>query len=227
VYTPKWFAEKDAELLAACIRAWPLATIVEQVQGRLDANHIPLLLVQSGTEQILMGHAPKANPIGDDVPEGKPVLVIFSGPTAYITPSWLPTKKEHGRVVPTWHYDVIHVHGVMRIVDDPVWVRGQVEALTRQQEGTREHPWAVSDAPDDYIASNLQRLKGIEIRIASIEGKTKASQNQPEVNRRGVLEGLKSAGSAAAVAVERALLRSTDEADGREKTNDERGDSPR
>lgn len=144
MYTPKWFAESDPEILAAGMRDWPLATIVEQLNGRFDTNHIPLILVQAGTDQVLKGHAPKANPIGDDLPHGKSVLVIFNGPTAYITPSWLPTKQEHGRVVPTYNYEAIHVQGAMRIVDDPLWVRDQVEALTRQQEGMREHPWAVS-----------------------------------------------------------------------------------
>jgi transcriptional regulator len=210
VYLPASFAETDPEVLATGMRSWPLATIVEETEGRLDANHIPLLLVEvEPGRQVLHGHAPRANPIGDDARDGKPVLVIFMGPSAYISPSWYPTKRQHGRVVPTFNYEVIHVHGSMRIIDDPVWVRAQLVALTRQQEATRETPWAVSDAPDDYIENNIGRLKGIEIRVESMIGKTKASQNQPEVNRQGVLEGLRSAGALATGAVERTWRRST------------------
>ncbi len=208
MYLPPAFAGTDLLTLCTGIRSWPLATIIEQVSGGLDANHLPMLLVETTPGAItLQGHAPLQNPIGDDTPEGKPVLVIFHGPSAYITPAWYPTKREHGRVVPTWNYEVIHIHGRMRIVRDAHWISAQLEGLTRQQESTWAEPWSLEDAPTDYIQGLVTRLKGIEIVIDRIIGKTKASQDQPAANHQGVPDGLKSMGSPAVHSVEQALYK--------------------
>jgi transcriptional regulator len=208
MYLPPAFAETDPGALYAGIRAWPLATIVETGAQGIDANHLPLVRVEDDAGiSTLRGHAPLQNPVGDDAPEGKAVLVIFHGPSAYITPSWYPAKQEHGRVVPTWNYQVIHVHGRMRIIRDRSWVRAQIEALTRQQESSRNDPWQVSDAPAEYVDSLVNRLKGIEITIGRIIGKTKASQNQPEANRLGVLSGLLAESNPAAAAMAAAVGR--------------------
>lgn len=202
MYLPPAFAETDLGTLYAGIAAWPLATIVESGDQGIDANHLPLVRVEDAAGvSTLCGHAPLQNPLGDDAPEGKAVLVIFQGPAAYITPSWYPAKREHGRVVPTWNYQVIHVHGRMRIIRDAAWVRSRIEALTRQQEARRPDPWQVSDAPASYVDALVSRLKGIEISIDRIIGKTKASQNQPEANRLGVLSGLLAESNPAAAAL--------------------------
>lgn len=193
MYLPAAFAETDLPTLFAGIRSWPLATVIEQVAGELDANHLPMWLAETKPGvHTLQGHAPLQNPIGDDAPEGKAVLVIFHGPSAYVTPGWYPTKLEHGRVVPTWNYEVIHVHGRMRIVNDARWIRTQLDGLTRQQESTQVTPWSIGDAPGDYVEGLVTRLKGIEISIDLIVGKTKASQNQPAGNRESVYKALRS-----------------------------------
>lgn len=125
---------------------------------------------------------------------GLEALAIFHGPNAYISPSWYASKRESGQVVPTWNYMVVHVYGRLRIIDDPVWVRTQVEALTELNESQFEEPWKVSDAPDSYVNRLIRSLVGIELEITKLVGKKKASQNQPSANRAGVLEGLKSQG---------------------------------
>jgi transcriptional regulator len=207
VYQPAAFVETDIDVLVQGIRSWPLGTVIEQTAGGLDANHIPLVLqphAQAG-RWVLQGHVPRANPLADDAVDGKPVLVIFHGPSAYITPAWYPAKKVHGRVVPTYNYQVIHVHGHMRRVDDPVWIRRQIDALTLQMEQSRETPWSADDAPAEYIDSMIGRLKGIEISVDRLIGKTKASQNQPVENAAGVLAGLQAAGLAAAEPLARLL----------------------
>jgi transcriptional regulator len=122
------------------------------------------------------------------------VLAIFHGPDSYISPNWYPTKKAHGKAVPTWNYAVVHAHGRLRVVDDPRWVRAQIEALTATQEHGSAHPWQVADAPDDYVEQLIRILVGLDIEITRLVGKTKASQNQPEVNRVGVAEALRGTG---------------------------------
>ena len=117
-------------------------------------------------------------------------LVIFQGAERYITPSWYATKRETGKVVPTWNYVMVHAWGPMRAIEDRGWLADQIAALTRQAEAARAEPWAVSDAPASYIESQLKGIVGIEIPIGRIEGKWKVSQNRPEADRTGVVEGL-------------------------------------
>ena len=128
------------------------------------------------------------------------VLALFQGPQAYVSPSWYATKQEHGKVVPTWNYVAVSAWGVARVVEDVDWLRAQIGALTDQQEGHRDEPWAVSDAPEAYIAAQLNAISGVEIVVDRLEGKWKASQNHPEANRRGVTEGLRRDDPASAMA---------------------------
>lgn len=121
---------------------------------------------------------------------GGEALVIFQGPQAYVTPSWYPSKQEHGKVVPTWNYVVVQAWGRPQVVDDAAWLRTQIAELTATQEISREHPWAVDDAPTAYIDAQLKGIFGIEIPIERIEGKWKTSQNRPEPDRAGVAEGM-------------------------------------
>lgn len=194
MYVPEHFAEPDTDTLHALIRAYPLATLIVHDTNGLSANHIPLHLESpSKPHGKLTGHIPRANPLSaySDTTEA---LAVFHGPSAYITPNWYPTKREHGKAVPTWNYAVAHVYGKLRIIDDPEWVKSQVESMTDKQEGQFTHPWQVSDAPEAYVAQLLRALVGIEIAITRLIGKVKASQNQPAMNRAGVVEGLKSTG---------------------------------
>ena len=126
--------------------------------------------------------------------------MIFQGPEAYITPSWYASKVEHGKVVPTWNYVSVHAWGRPQVLDDPEWLRIQIDELTRQQERSRQEPWNVTDAPEPFIASQIRGIVGLEIPISRVEGKWKVSQNRAEPDRHSVAQGLRSEGSAPAMA---------------------------
>ena len=192
MYRPPAFREDRPELLHAAIRAHPLATLVTHGPAGLTANLVPFTLVPGeGGPDLLRAHLARANPQLGDLRAGGEALVIFQGPQAYVTPSWYPSKREHGKVVPTWNYILVQAHGRPRVIDDADWLRAQIDALTAQQEGDRSEPWAVTDAPPDYVAAQLKGIAGVEIAVERIEGKWKASQNQPAANREGVVAGLR------------------------------------
>ncbi|HEV8394251.1 MAG TPA: FMN-binding negative transcriptional regulator [Vicinamibacterales bacterium] len=191
MYLPKHFEERDPERLRSFIERCPLGSLVTATESGLDANHIPFLFADTGSATgTLHGHIARANPLWREVVRDATVLVIFQGPDSFISPSWYPSKRENARVVPTWNYAVVHVHGVLRCVDDPVWVRSHVEALTREHEGKRDAPWAVADAPADFIEKMVAAVVGIEISITRLVGKWKVSQNRSISDRVGVVEGL-------------------------------------
>jgi transcriptional regulator len=191
MYNPEHFRETRQDVLHALIDAHPLSTLVTQRTGGMTADHLPLLraTLDDGT-QVLRGHVARANPVHRELASGASVLVIFSGPQAYITPSWYPSKQEHGRVVPTWNYSVVHVHGRIRFIDDARWLHDLVARLTDRHESPRPAPWQVSDAPDDYIERMLSAIVGLEIHVETIEGKFKQSQNRDARDRAGVATGL-------------------------------------
>ncbi len=192
MYRPPAFREDRPELLHAAIRAHPLATLVTHGPSGLAANLVPFTLVpgENGPD-LLRAHLARANPQLGDLRAGGEALVIFQGPQAYVTPSWYPSKREHGKVVPTWNYILVQAHGRPRVIDDADWLRAQIDALTAQQEADRSEPWAVTDAPPDYVAAQLKGIAGVEIAIERIEGKWKASQNQPAANREGIVAALR------------------------------------
>ena len=191
MYVPRHFGENDIEAMHGLIRSFPLATLVTLSGEGIEANHIPLILTPTpGEADRLQGHAPRANPLTNYRDDRAEVLAVFQGPDAYITPSWYPSKQEHGKVVPTWNYAVVHAYGTLEVIDDTTWIRNQVEALTRQQEAAFAQPWQVDDAPREYTDKMIAALLGLEIRITRLVGKTKASQNQPVANRQGVIAGL-------------------------------------
>ncbi|WP_427018053.1 FMN-binding negative transcriptional regulator [Pseudarthrobacter sp. P1] len=132
-------------------------------------------------------------------------LAIIQGPDAYISPFWYASKAEHGRVVPTWNHATAHVYGRLVLHDDPVWLRSHVRALTALHEAGAEHPWSVEDAPDRFIAGQLRAIVGVELVITRIEAKAKPSQNRPDGDIAGVVDGLRCAGETdMAAAVEHA-----------------------
>ena len=193
MYLPRHFAEDDLATLHALIRAHPLGTWVtrgDDVPGGITADHVPFML--DADHGVLRCHVARANPVWQRVAANPDAasLVVFQGADAYITPSWYATKREHGKVVPTWNYATVHVHGVARVIDDAAWLRALVETLTTKHEAPRAQPWAVSDAPEDYVDALLRAIVGIEIPIASIVGKWKVGQNHPAANQRGVADGL-------------------------------------
>ncbi len=206
MYLPKHFEETRPEVLHALVRVHPLATWVLQHEGSLLANHVPFLLdTTRGEHGTLVGHVARANPVwqaveaaGAAAPES---LLIFQGADAYISPSWYPSKREHGKVVPTWNYAVVHAHGGARTVQDAQGVLAIVSRLTQLHESPRAAPWAVADAPPDYIDQMLRAIVGIEIPITRIVGKWKVSQNRSLADRQGVAGGLLATGAGGAAPV--------------------------
>jgi transcriptional regulator len=214
MYQPHVFREERLETLLSLIRAHPLAILITAGSGGLLANLVPFTLVDGGGKGTLRAHVAKANDQVDALRSGAETLVVFQGPEAYITPSWYVSKREHGRVVPTWNYAVVQVRGTPRVIDDPDWLRAQIGELTATQENKRSTPWSVSDAPEPFISGQIKAIIGVEIPISTIQGKWKVSQNRSAADRQGVEEGLREEGiseeMARLVAQRGALLKQDD-----------------
>jgi transcriptional regulator len=194
MYVPTHFAEDRKDVLHAAMRGAGLATLVTLTADGLIASHIPLLLdAQAGPYGTLVGHLARANPQATAAPIGE-ALVIYTGPDAYITPSWYATKREHGRVVPTWNYIAIHAYGTLEVFDDAERLNALVSRLTDHKETPRAEPWAVTDAPARFIEGQLKGIVGFALPIARLQGKWKMSQNRPPEDRAGVVAGLQAEG---------------------------------
>lgn len=192
MYRPKVFAEDRLDVLHALIVGHPFGLLASSGEGGLAASHMPFVLEEkSGGMGVLKAHLARANPDLEVLAHQKECLAIFQGPEGYITPSWYPSKAEHGKVVPTWNYAVVHAWGQPKLVEDPQWLRAHVESLTNQHEADRADSWAVSDAPGEFIDALLRGIVGIELPISRIEGKWKVSQNRDEADRKGVAAGLR------------------------------------
>jgi transcriptional regulator len=193
VYTPPSFAEDRLEILFDFIEAHPLAALVTSGADGMLATHLPLVLDRSGGPYgTLRGHIARANPHHRQRPPEPESLVIFTGPDAYITPAWYAAKAEHGKVVPTWNYVAVHAYGTVRYVEDRVFLGAHLQALTTRHERDREHPWAIEDAPEEYIRQLEKAIVGVEVVITRLEGKWKMSQNRPVADIDGVVQGLSS-----------------------------------
>lgn len=202
MYQPSHFEETRTEVLHTLLRSHPLATLVTLTAQGLEANHIPLYLRTGGVERpTLVGHVARANPLWREADLAMPVLAIFQGPQHYISPGWYASKAEHGKVVPTWNYAVVHAKGLLRVHDDATWIRQQMQDLTTQQEAPMSAPWAVDDAPRDYTDRLVSAVVGIEIPLDSLVGKWKVSQNQPVANQATVQQGLQGQGTEAGAAM--------------------------
>ncbi|HZC32924.1 MAG TPA: FMN-binding negative transcriptional regulator [Candidatus Bathyarchaeia archaeon] len=194
MYIPDHFRPDDADVeeLMAHLGAADLITATSE---GLLATMLPLIREPPGSASVpndhgrLLGHVARNNRQWRVAPEGD-ALVIVRGPDAYISPSWYATKREHGRVVPTWNYITAHIYGPLTIHDDPDWVEANVRALTARHEGRRLGPWSVDDAPPAYIAGQLRAIVGVEIAIDRIEAKFKLSQNRSEADIKGAIAGL-------------------------------------
>jgi transcriptional regulator len=191
MYQPPHFREDDLGVQHALIREHPLGLLITAGASGLIANSVPFHLDAEGSEKgTLQLHLAKANTQWRDIQDGAPVLAVFQGANSYVTPSWYQTKRETGKVVPTWNYAIVQARGPARVIDDHGWLLKQINAITGQQEETRNAPWAVGDAPDDFIRAQLKGIIGIEIEITAIDGKWKVSQNRPVADRQGVAAGL-------------------------------------
>ena len=202
MYIPQHFAEDRIEALTEFVRANPFCTLVTNGPDGLIASHIPMLLEPAtGPNGTLRGHLAKANPQWRAYAPDADVLAIFHGPHHYISPSWYPSKEEHGKVVPTWNYVSVHAYGRMRIVDDRDRLLDHLRKLTDSQEEGNPERWRVDDAPTDYINGLTGAIVGVELEITKLEGKWKVSQNRPAADREAVAARLRGLGCEGAEAM--------------------------
>lgn len=200
MYSPAAHREDRLDVLHTLIRSHPLGTWAVADDDGIVINHLPFVLEAGvGELGVLRGHVARANPIWKAAPSAGPGAVVFRGPQTYITPSWYPSKHEHGKAVPTWNYAVVVVHGIPRFVEDRDWLVAHLETLTDTHEKAQALPWALSDAPEDFTAKMVAAIIGVEIPIQRIEGKWKVSQNRPHADKLGVVAGLTGKGDEASL----------------------------
>lgn len=191
MYIPPHFAVTDPAALHRIVREHPLGVLVTHGDDGLDADHIPFEFdPAAGPLGTLKAHVARANPLWQRCGSGMPVMVIFRGAEAFVSPSWYPSKHETHRQVPTWNYEVVHAHGRLVVRDDERFVRGLVARLTRQHEAAEPKPWKMGDAPPDYIDAMLGNIVGIEVAVTSLVGKSKLSQNKEARDRLGAAQTL-------------------------------------
>jgi len=193
MYQPKHFEETRPEFLQELIAAHPLATLVTMTDAGLEANHIPLVLDSGpgdGPHGTLRGHVARANPVWRSARSDVEALAVFQGPHAYVSPGWYPSKREHGKVVPTWNYAVVHAQGPLRFIDDAGWLHSFVSRLADMHEAGQATPWKLGDAPEDFTRQMLKAIVGLEIPVTRIAGKWKVSQNRPTTDREAVAAAL-------------------------------------
>jgi transcriptional regulator len=202
MYLPAHFAETRPEPLHELIGKHPLGMLVTMSDAGLQANPVPFVLDAdpAGGPGILRAHVARANPLRRETRGDVESLVVFQGPQAYISPGWYPSKLEHGKAVPTWNYVMVQARGTLRAIDDADWVRAFVTRLTTRHEAVQAKPWAVTDAPPDFIDTMVRAIVGIEITLTALTGKWKVSQNRSIADREGVAAGLHAAGLADAAA---------------------------
>lgn len=197
MYRPSLFREDRVEVQHALIRANPLGLLITAGAGGLIANPVPIVVDDDGTDYgTLRLHLARANPQVAELASVSECLVVFQGPQAYVTPTWYPTKQASGKVVPTWNYATVHAWGTPTLIEDPAWLRRQIDDLTGLLEDPRPVPWQVDDAPAPFVAAQLRGIVGVEIPISRLEGKWKMSQNRPEVDKLGVVDGFREQGEA-------------------------------
>ncbi len=195
MYIPPHFAGGDEAEIEAFVAAAGAADLVTFDGSKPLASLIPVIWDRSepgpGGHGRLLGHLALANPQWQSVVPGTVALAIVHGPQAYVSPAWYPAKARHGRVVPTWNYLTVHLTGPVTVHRDPEWLRDVVTRLTRKHEEGRPQPWAVTDAPPDYLNGQLRAIVGIEVAVTTVEGKRKLSQNRSAEDQAGVVDGLR------------------------------------
>ncbi len=208
MYQPPHFAEEDLPTLHALIKAHPLGLLISSNASGIQANPVPFLLDESsGGKGHLRAHLARANPQWRHLRDGAAALVVFQGENAYVTPSWYASKREHGKVVPTWNYVMVQVRGNVTVHESPDWLLTQITALTGMHESGRAEPWAVAGAPEPYIAAQMRGIVGIELVITEIAGKWKVSQNRSAKDQAGVADGNDADGRAAMAALVRERMK--------------------
>jgi transcriptional regulator len=202
MYEPPLHRQDNLVALHDLIRRRPLGLIVNCGAQGLAANAIPFLLdAEVGRFGRLRAHVARANGLWRELQAEAETLVVFQDVDHYISPSWYATKRETGKVVPTWNYVMVQARGKARVIEDEAWLRGQIAELTATHEAGRATPWSVDDAPADFVAAMARQIVGLEIEIDDLRGKWKASQNRSAADRAGVIAGLSEDGDSDALAM--------------------------
>lgn len=191
MYVPRIHEENRLDVLHSLIAAHPLGAWVEAGEAELLVNHVPFVLDPSrGKYGTLMGHVARANPVWKAARASVAGVVTFRGPQTYVTPSWYPSKHQHGKAVPTWNYAVVVAHGRPRFIEERDWLYAHLRELTETHEQSQALPWSLDDAPPDFTETLVTAIVGVEIPIERLEGKWKTSQNRPQQDKLGVVAGL-------------------------------------
>lgn len=211
MYVPAHFATDDANgLIERLARRWAGVLVTVDESGAPVGTHMPILW--DAERKIATGHIARANP---QWKQGAGLgLIVLSGPEAYVTPAWYPSKAEHGKAVPTWNYEAVHINGAVEWFDDAARLEAVVRDLSRFHEHDRAEPWAISDAPRAYIDALLRGIVGVELHATRIEAKRKLSQNKSAADYAGVLDGLTASGDALAAEVGALMRAVSDEPEG-------------
>lgn len=196
MYLPRHFEKPDEEALLDAISAHPFGSVVRKGPEGLDADHIPFLVERGEGGASLIAHVARANPLWQQATPGQEVLVVFRAGDAYVSPNWYPSKHETHRLVPTWNYRIVHVHGRLHIRDEERFVRGVVARLTKFHEGRTgdARPWKMTDSAPEFIDQMLANIVGIEVEIVRLVGKWKLSQNREARDLEGAARGLRERG---------------------------------
>jgi transcriptional regulator len=190
MYIPRHNQEERVAVMQALMVSHPLATLVTLGTQGLFASHIPMVFDNDGSEfGVLRAHVSRANAQWRDFTPAVDAL-IFAGHQHYVSPSWYSENGEHAQEVPTWNYAVVHAYAPLKVIEDRQWLLAHVNRLTNIHEAGFPVPWRVSDAPEEFIASLLKGIVGLELPIQRLEGKWKVSQNRTEGERQGVIDGL-------------------------------------
>lgn len=197
MYVPKFNQQNDIEVLRSLIKSRPLGAWTTIANGDIEVNHIPFILHEDrGEFGTLVGHVARSNTVWKNFSEDKNSVIVFQGEQAYITPSWYPSKHQHGKVVPTWNYMVVHAEGIPKLICEGDRLLEHLNELTNTHEAEQALPWKVSDAPQEFINKLRQAIVGIEVPIRKLTGKWKLGQNRPAADQLGIISGLTSGGDA-------------------------------
>lgn len=189
MYRPRHFAMDDGAALAMA-EGIGVGHLVTAREGLIESSFVPFLVERSDTNVIVRAHLAVGNTHHTSIGENTDAVLIVTGPDAYVSPNWYPSKVEHGKVVPTWNYSLVHLRGTVRVVDDRDARLAVVSALTDRHEASRDQPWSVTDAPSEYIESQLRAIVAVEMIVTAVEGKAKLSQNRSPADREGVRDAL-------------------------------------
>jgi transcriptional regulator len=204
MYVPHHFAVEDEAEIRRMVEGVASAQLVTVGRDGFPMSTLLPILWEGDT---VIAHLARANPHWQEMDDGSPALLIVTGPEAYISPSWYPSKAEHGRVVPTWNYTAVHLLGRVHVHDDVDWLRTAVDDLVERHEGHRAHPWRTTDAPEKYVDGQLRAIVGLEVTVERVEGKAKLSQNRSAADQAGVIRGLAGESTPGAAAVAEAMTR--------------------